>query len=218
VSAAPPGGAPGARAAIVWVRHGETEGNAKRILQLPETPLSARGLEQAERLAARLARWPIGRILSSDLMRARMTAERVARVTGAPLELDPGLQERNFGELRGTPYAELPCDPFAPGYVPPGGESWEDLHARADAVWERVVRLARETAGHLVVVTHGLVCHSLVTRRLLLAQGVRAPQGFANTSVTLIEPDPPWRVALANCTAHLEAGEGRAGWPDLPEA
>ena len=207
--------APRAGAAILLVRHGETELNAARVLQRPETPLSARGLQQAERLATRLSRLPIGRILSSDLARARMTAERVARATGAPLVLDAGLQERNFGELRGTPYAELPCDPFAPGYVPPGGESWEELHARTDAVWERVVRLARDTAGHLVVVTHGLVCHSLVSRRLELAEGVRMPLGFANTALTWIEPGPPWRVSLANCTAHLEAVAER---PVAPEA
>lgn len=212
MSAPPRAGA--ARAAIVLVRHGETQGNAARILQRPELPLSARGTLQAERLAARLARLPIGRILSSDLVRARMTAECVAAATGAPLELDPRLQERNFGELRGTPYAALGFDPFAPGYVPPGGESWEELHARTDAVWERVVRLARATAGHLVVVTHGLVCHSLVSRRLELAEGVRAPVGFANTAVTLIEQGPPWRVALANCTAHLEESAARSGAPE----
>jgi broad specificity phosphatase PhoE len=192
------------RGAILLVRHGETESNAARILQWPDTPLSARGIGQAERLARRLARLPIGRIVSSDYARARMTGECVARATGAPLELDPGLRERNFGDLRGTPYAQLDCDPFAPGYTPPGGESWEDLHARTDAVWERVVRRARETTGHLVVVTHGLVCHSLVTRRLELGEGVRAPVGFANTALTWIEPEPPWRVALANCVAHLE--------------
>jgi probable phosphoglycerate mutase len=203
--------APSARPAIVLVRHGETESNAARILQWPDTPLSARGLAQAERLAARLARLPIGRILSSDYARARMTAECVARATAAPLALDAGLQERNFGDLRGTAYRDLGHDPFAADYTPPGGESWEDLHARCDLVWERIARLARETQGHLVVVTHGLVCHSLVTRRLELAEGVQAPLGFANTSVTLIEQGPPWRVALANCCAHLEDASVLAG-------
>jgi len=214
---APRAGAP-SRAAIVLVRHGETHGNAARILQRPEIPLSARGLAQAERLAARLARIPVGRILASDLARARMTAEAVARVTGAPLELDALLQERNFGDLRGTPYAELEVDPFAPGYLPPGGESWEQLHARADVAWERVSWLAQRTEGHLVVVTHGLVCHSLVSRRFALAPGLKPPAGFANTSVTLVEPDAPWRVSLANCTAHLDAGSDAEARPAQPQA
>ncbi len=214
----PPRAAARARAAIVLVRHGETHGNAARILQRPDVPLSTRGLEQAERLAARLARLPVGRILASDRARARRTAECVARAPGAPLELDALLQERNIGDLRGTPYAELEVDPFAPGYVPPGGESWEQLHARADAAWERVSRLARRTEGHLVVVTHGLVCHSLVSRRFELPPGMAAPAGFANTCVTLVEPESPWRVSLANCTAHLDAGADAGARPASPEA
>jgi probable phosphoglycerate mutase len=193
--------------AILLVRHGETDGNAQRVLQLPDTPLSARGLAQAERLAKRLSALPIGHVLSSDYARARATAEAVARATGAPLELDPLLQERNFGDLRGTPYAELKENPFAPGYVPPGGESWEELHARTDRAWERVLARRRETEGHLVVVSHGLVCHSLVTRRLAFADDLCAPPGFANTSVTCIEPESPWRVTLVNCVAHLDGME-----------
>lgn len=190
---------------ILLIRHGETAGNTGRIIQVAETPLSERGLAQAERLAARLAALPVSRVLSSDLARARMTAERIAEATGVPLALDPGLQERNFGDLRGTPYAELDFDPFAPGYVPPGGESWEALHERVDAVWDRVVRLAAEAGGDLAVVTHGLVCYSLVSRRLALPPDVPAPTGFANTALTAVDPEPPWHVRLLGCTAHLDA-------------
>jgi probable phosphoglycerate mutase len=91
--------------------------------------------------------------------------------------------------------------------VPPGGESWEELHARTDRAWERVLARQRETRGHLVVVSHGLVCHSLVTRRLALGDGLAAPVGFSNTSLTWIEPEPPWRVTLVNCIAHLDGFE-----------
>jgi len=201
---------------ILLVRHGETAGNASRVFQTPETPLSEVGLAQARRLAARLASRPLAAIVSSDLARARMTAEAVGAATGLPLALDPGLQERNFGDLRGTAYAELDVDPFAPDYVPPGGESWDALHARTDAAWERVVERARGLAGDLVVVTHGLVCHSLVSRRLALAAGLEPPRGFANTSLTEVGPEPPWRVGLLNCVAHLESPdstrtEDRAG-------
>ena len=52
--------------AIFVVRHGETPGNAARVVQTPETPLSARGALQAERLARRLADAGIGHILASD--------------------------------------------------------------------------------------------------------------------------------------------------------
>src|SRR6266496_2930083 len=92
---------------IFLIRHGETPGNARRIVQLPGIPLSPRGVAQAERLARRLGREGIARILSSDLARAAMTAEHLRQVTGAPVQFDPLLQERNFGDLRGTAYADL---------------------------------------------------------------------------------------------------------------
>jgi probable phosphoglycerate mutase len=189
---------------IYIVRHGETPGNVARVLQMPDTPLSERGLAQAERLGARLSRADVGLVLASDYARARMTAEAVRAATGAPLELDSGLQERNFGDLRGRPYAELEVDPFAPGYTPPAGESWEDLHARVDAVWLRVVAAAGRIRGELVVVTHGLVCHSLVTRRLVRDEAVDPPLGFGNTALTIVDEAPPHRIQLLGCTAHLD--------------
>jgi probable phosphoglycerate mutase len=189
--------------AIVLVRHGETPGNATRVIQRPDTPLSPRGVAQAQRLADRLATWEVSTILSSDYARARMTAAALQAATGVPLELDPDLRERNFGDLRGTAYADLDVDPFAPSYVPPRGESWDDLHARVDRVWARVTATAGRQRGDVVVVTHGLVCHSLVTHHLAL-EADAAEGGFGNTSVTVVEPEPPWRVRLLNCTAHLD--------------
>ena len=123
---------------IFLIRHGETEGNAARIVQLPDAPLSPRGIAQAERLAHRLAVEGIALILSSDLERAMTTAEHVRRATGAPIAFDPLLQERNFGVLRGTPYAELNFDPFASDYEPPTGETWPIFHARVDRAWEAI--------------------------------------------------------------------------------
>lgn len=190
--------------AIYLIRHGETVGNAARIVQRPDSPLSPRGLEQAERLARRLAGAGIGRIVSSDLARAVATAERLQRMTGAPLLLDALLQERNFGDLRGTPYAELAVDMFAPDYAPPNGETWDALHARVDRAWARVQALAAATPGHLAVVTHGLVCRSLAARHLVLPEGQAVPLRWENTSVTIVAFPPPCRVGLLNCVAHLE--------------
>src|SRR6266702_4616282 len=85
---------------IFLIRHGETEGNAARIVQRPESPLSERGAVQAERLARRLAREGIAQIVSSDLARAVTTATRLHDVTRVPLAFDPLLQERNFVDVR----------------------------------------------------------------------------------------------------------------------
>jgi probable phosphoglycerate mutase len=197
--------------AIFLIRHGETVGNAGRIVQVADSPLSPRGLAQAGRLALRLAGEGIARIVSSDLARAATTAERLHGATGAPLSLEPLLQERSFGDLRGTPYAALGFDMFAEAYAPPGGESWPVFHARVDRAWERVQALAAATDGHLAVVTHGLVCRSLAARRLVLSEGVTVPLRWENTSVTIVEWPAPWLVRLLNCTAHLAGLDGGPG-------
>jgi 2,3-bisphosphoglycerate-dependent phosphoglycerate mutase len=199
---------------IFVVRHGETDLNAARVVQLPETPLSVRGLAQAERVAQRLAHAGIVRILSSDLTRADMTAARIAAATSLPVEHDPLLRERDFGAIRGTPYAQLGYDIFAPDYVPPEGESWGEFRTRVAAAWERVVRSAAATPGHLAVVTHGLVCHVLLERHVRCSQP--PPASWPNTSVTEIEATVPWTVRVLNCVAHLDAAGDDATVPLAP--
>lgn len=197
---------------IHLVRHGQTPGNARRFLQFPDTPLSECGVEQARRLGERLAHRAVAHILSSDYARAEATAACIAEATGAPLEREPLLRERDFGTLRGTPYAELQVDPFAPGYAPPEGETWEVFHARVDRAWKRVLETA--AAGPLVVVTHGLVGLSLATRHLTLPQSETPERtGLANTSLTSVEPRPPYRVTCFNCTAHLDDAPAPPGAP-----
>jgi len=190
--------------AIYLIRHGETLGNASRTVQLPDNPLSPRGLAQAERLARRLQPVGIASILASDFARAVATAERLQRATGAPIRHDPLLQERSFGDLRGTPYAELGFDMFAQDYAPPGGETWEVFHARVDRAWALIREAAETAGGHLAVVTHGLVCRSLAARHLLLSEGLEVPVRWENTALTIIEHPAPWRVRLLNCIAHLD--------------
>ena len=195
---------------IFLIRHGETAGNAARIVQRPDAALSPRGIAQAERLARRLALEGITFILSSDLERALTTAEHVRRVTGAPIAFDPLLQERNFGALRGTPYAEIGFDPFAPDFEPPDGESWPTFHARVDRAWEAIQARAADVQGPLAVVTHGLVCRSIAARHVVLPEGTIAPERWENTSVTIVDGPTPWRVRLLNCTVHLADLAGEA--------
>jgi broad specificity phosphatase PhoE len=189
---------------IFLIRHGETASNAARIVQTPETPLTERGLAQVDRLAQRLAEQGVASILSSDLPRAAVTAARLRAVTGAPIELDQGLRERNYGDIRGRAYAVVGVNILALDYEPPGGETWADFHARVDAVWDRIVEASAHSAGNLAVVTHGLVCYSLALRHLSVPHDAAPPLHWRNASLTVIEARPPWKVRLLNCTAHLD--------------
>ena len=193
---------------IFLIRHGETVGNAARIVQLPDNPLSPRGIAQAERLARRLADQGITHIVSSDLARAVTSAECLRCLTGVSLSFEPLLQERNFGDLRGTPYDALGFDMFEPGYAPPHGETWEVFHARVDEAWARVREMAAAADGHLAVVTHGLVCRSLAAHHLILPDGEAVPVRWENASLTIVDGPAPWRVRLLNCVAHLADLDG----------
>src|SRR5271169_163584 len=147
---------------IFLVRHGETDGNAARVLQRPDVPLNDRGVCQAERLARRLSALGFARILCSDLLRARMTAAPLAVRSGVAIEESPLLQERNFGDLRGMAYAVLPEDPFGPDVMPPNGEDWPTFHARVADAFAFIVSRRCSTNGALVVISHGLVCRAVV--------------------------------------------------------
>jgi probable phosphoglycerate mutase len=199
--------------AILLVRHGETDGNAARILQRADMPLNARGMRQAEVLARRLLAHGFVHTLCSDLLRARMTAAPLAAHPGVTIEESPLLQERNFGDLRGKPYAELPEDPFAPDFAPPNGEGWPEFHARVAQAFALIVRRRRAVNGTLVVITHGLVCRALVERHARAPEGIFVPQRFDNTSVTELHEDAPHAASVINCTAHLAAPRetGRSG-------
>jgi probable phosphoglycerate mutase len=190
---------------ILLVRHGETDGNAARILQRPDVPLNTRGMRQAEQLARRLLAHGFVHILCSDLLRARMTAAPLAARSGIAIEESPLLQERNFGDVRGTPYAALAEDPFGPDFAPPNGEDWPTFHARVAGAFAFIVSARRRVNGTLVVVTHGLVCRALVERHALLPAGVVAPERFDNTGITVLHEDVPHGVRLLNCTRHLAA-------------
>ena len=188
---------------ILLVRHGETDGNAARVLQRPDVPLNDRGLRQAEQLARRLSALGFARILCSDLLRARMTAAPLAARSGIAIEQSPVLQERNFGDLRGLPYAELTENPFGPDVRPPNGEDWPTFHARVADAFAFIVSRRRSANGTLVVVTHGLVCRALVERHALLPEGAAVPDRFDNASITVMHEDAPHGVSLLNCTRHL---------------
>jgi broad specificity phosphatase PhoE len=194
---------------LILIRHGETPLNVARVLQPPATPLSERGLRQADAVGRRMAAMPVHAIVSSDLERAAMTAQAIARHTGLPVQTTELLQERNFGDLRGQPYDHLGFDPISAQEAPAGGESMPQFRERVAAAFAEVLALHHQlqcTQGphaHLAVVSHGLVIKVILQRHVRLPDGQLAPDGLGNTSVTVVSSAPPYEAALVGCTAHL---------------
>lgn len=132
---------------LLLVRHGETDWNSEGRLQgHTDTSLNDYGRRQAAALADELAGDGIDVVYSSDLSRARETAEIVAKRLGLPVVLEPGLREKNWGSWEGL----TPMERDAVEYV---GESTEDHR-------DRTLRTLREIAERhpgrrVLVVTHG---------------------------------------------------------------
>jgi glucosyl-3-phosphoglycerate phosphatase len=101
-----PAPAVGEARTLVLVRHGETDWNAaSRAQGYTDIPLNATGHDQARALADALKALGPVRLWSSDLMRARQTAEYVATATGLPVEQDVRLREYDVGARAGLTIA-----------------------------------------------------------------------------------------------------------------
>ena len=189
---------------IFLVRHGETVDNASHTFQMPDSPLSDNGNIQAVQLAERLAQSEISDIVCSDYLRTKQTASYIVEKLGIQPNYTELLRERNFGELRGRPYAELKFDPFGLDYQPINGENFQSFDARIALAWDLITALVARAKGNVLIVTHGFVCRSIVANHTRLAAGFEAPNRWGNTSLTEISAASPWTLIRLNCTAHLD--------------
>jgi broad specificity phosphatase PhoE len=157
---------------LLLVRHGQSEWNANGRWQGHADPgLTELGAEQAAAAGEVLARTepPIGIVVSSDLARARQSAEIVRSALGTGLVVDPGWRERDAGEWQGLTRDEI--EAAWPGYLaegrrPPGFERDDALLARVFAAVAAAVAAVTSTdragaGASAVVVTHGGVVRTL---------------------------------------------------------
>ncbi len=150
----------------VWlVRHGPTEwSQAGRHTGRTDLPLTLEGEQEAATLRPVLAGRPFALALTSPLQRASHTAA----LAGLSPETDPDLREWDYGQYEGRTTADIRTE--RPGWTlwkdgVPGGETAEEVAARAD----RVIARARAAEGDTVLFAHG---HLL---RVLGARWVGAP-------------------------------------------
>lgn len=144
---------------LLVVRHGRTAANASGVLLgRLDPPLDATGREQAAALARTVAATSPGAlVVSSPLARTCETAEAIATAVGSTIDVDERWIELDYGELDGTPLADIPVDLWSswrtnPDFAPPGGESLRALGERVRAVCDELAPVARER--DVVVVTH----------------------------------------------------------------
>lgn len=125
---------------LLIIRHAETDWNRQMRFQgHSDIPLNECGLAQARRLAARLADESIDLVVTSDLQRARQTAEPLLSARGLPVRADAAWREQAFGLIEGLDAATIRAlhpEVWAAwlrhdaDLAPPGGESNRAFHAR----------------------------------------------------------------------------------------
>lgn len=205
---------------LLLVRHGVTQHNTDRVFMGHDpVPLSPTGREQMTRLAERLRGEPIDRIVASDVLRARESAEILASRIGLPIELKPGLREVDVGRAIGVSYDDAAVR--WPGiFMPEGEERFPGGESFAETA-DRAARYLREDvlggSGRVLVVSHGGVVRGLAAR--LLGLPLAAVFGFvidnASLSIFRVAGDVVQLVTW-NDTAHLGPTQAGGRWPESP--
>jgi broad specificity phosphatase PhoE len=156
---------------LICVRHGRTAWNALgRFQGQTDIPLDDEGLAQAQALAVHLRDEHFDLAVTSDLRRARATAEAICRGRDIAPEATPELREMRFGAWEGLTWDEIvrrwpeldTADEKSPRrYTAEGGEAWEAVCARIGAFLHRIAARL-DPAGRALIVCHAGVLHAIV--------------------------------------------------------
>jgi probable phosphoglycerate mutase len=208
---------------IYLVRHGESEENIGGVMQGGPTPLSPKGHEQAQFIAQRATKLPIEVIIPSTMLRARQTAEYIAKATGKPVEPSALFVEKRpptamLGSLASDPKMKELDDVLhtsfgEDNYQHSDEETTSEMNARAKQALDY---LAGRTEQEILVVTHGLFLRSLVGAvlfgdKLSIRETAHLLNGLktVNTGLTIFvhNPEDPhgavWKMLTWNDHAHL---------------
>lgn len=164
---------------FTFVRHGQCLANAQgRVAGQLDSPLTPLGHSQAEATAVLLSsRKDLTAVVTSDLQRARATAQIIAGVLDLPLVNEPGLREQCFGSMEGQRFEDLTASSPSEEHINEvrwgNGESVADVHARLTETFERI-RDAHP--GPVLLVTHGHVIQ--IGMALLQGRGARDIEWF----------------------------------------
>lgn len=189
---------------LILVRHGHTplnsHGKEERLRAWLDIPLDTEGMREALETAQTLAGLTITAIYSSDLRRARQTAETIRASTNATLFTTHELRPWNLGIFGGQLLREI--IPFLnllnenPDLPAPNGESFRQFYARYSRRLFELLEITEESSGDIIAVTH---VRNVLAAETILAHGnaekVPVQGGPSTGSLTIIEKvGGTWRI------------------------
>jgi alpha-ribazole phosphatase/probable phosphoglycerate mutase len=175
------------------VRHGQTDWNLEgRFQGQSDLPLNQIGRAEARSLAGQLRDQSFAAIFTSDLLRAKETAEIIGEEMGLQVTQEPRLREINQGEWEGqfvediiARNAELwdqrTINPA--NFHPPGGESVTEVAERIRAAMRNIAKLY--PTGSVLIVSHGLALATIIC----LERGIPVGEAFKHIPENAI---PTW--------------------------
>lgn len=199
---------------LCLVRHGETTWNAEHRLQGHlDIPLNQNGHVQASATARNLASHRFSALYTSDLERARQTAQAVANLCGLTPIINAQLRERHYGAFQGLTYDEARTrfpddyarfaarDCISP--LPGDGESLRAFELRIATVLEALAD--RHRGEQILIVTHGGVLD--IAHRHASGKALDAPRDFLIPNAALnwiARADEQWRIIRWAEARHLD--------------
>ena len=201
---------------IILVRHGLTLWNVEgRIQGISDTELAPEGLRQAKLLAEKFPCNKVDAIYSSDLSRAKITAQFVADKFNLPVQPTIEFREVDFGEWEGKYFADLEkfdADRLKIFYTSPDklkltrAETFQQAQSRAMNELEKIIA-THENGGEsrIVITAHGSINRLIICAILdIPIKNIWRINQF-NTAVNIFRVDDGnFTVKLINCTAHLK--------------
>lgn len=177
---------------LLFTRAGPVENPRNVLYSYPGLPLSEAGRSASRRLAARLREESLALVVASDGFAEKEVASLLAGFLDVPLEIEPALRERSWGDWEGLTFAEVQngwqesLDDWVNdevGFTPPGGESLSDVERRSAPV---IQRLLRRYAGSTLFLVGNCAVNRVLLKTALpffsLDEGLRLEQNFAELS------------------------------------
>lgn len=200
-------------ARVIFVRHGQTTWNDLGVYQgHTDIPLNEIGFKQGAKVAQRLKKEKVAAIYSSDLLRARQTAELIAEEHNLTVITMPEFREIHFGVWEGKSYKDI--NKLYPEMLKiwltdpknlkiPEGETFPEMLARA---WQGLTKILLNHKNEtVIIVAHGGTIGALLCSILDmdLKNLWRIRQG--NTGITIVEfYEDKGVLTLFNDTYHLQ--------------
>jgi len=192
---------------FIFVRHGQTDANAKHYLQgQSDGLLNEVGLAQAQEIGNHLKPVFIEKIYCSDKKRAQATAQAIADEKAMPITTEARLQEWNCGDWDLMPVVdfmklieEQGIDVSA--FEPPNGESASQLRQRATEVLSEIY--AQSKGKSVLIVSHGDFIRNMIGSLMQIEAGVARNIQIDNASYSVLENHQgSWQIVKLNITTY----------------